>query len=74
MTLDQKLVFSRETARASSERDKALAMLKLDKADLADDLVARLYTTRPALPAPSVNGAVEDPQESAGGQGGVEDK
>ena len=48
MKPEQKLAFSREIARASSERDKALAMLKLDRDGKANVLDA-LYT----LPAPS---------------------
>jgi hypothetical protein len=41
------LQFSREIARASTERDKALAMLKLDR-DAKDSVIDALYS-RPAI-------------------------
>lgn len=44
------LQFSREIARASTERDKALAALHLDR-DQKDDAIEALY----ALPAPSAH-------------------
>lgn len=40
----ERLNFSREVAKASTERDKAIAMLKLDR-DAKHDLVASLYST-----------------------------
>ena len=47
------LTFSREIARASTERDKAIALLKLDR-DTKDDVLDRLYMRQPAaLPAPA---------------------
>ena len=51
------LAFSREIARASTERDKALAALKLDR-DAADDVLKSLY----AKPVPLLvnNGATNN--------------
>lgn len=43
----ERLQFSREIARASTERDKALAALKLDR-DRADDVLDTLYARLPA--------------------------
>ena len=50
-----RLAFSREVARASTERDKALAALKLDR-DSRDNVLDALYAR---LPAP--NGANREP-------------
>lgn len=46
----EQLNFSREIAKASTERDKAIKMLDLDR-DASDDAFDQLYA-RPALPAP----------------------
>jgi len=54
---EQRLTFSREIARASSERDKALAALGLDRQ--ADDLFDKLYRL-PALPTADGAGGTED--------------
>jgi len=43
MTLDQRLNFSREIAKASSERDRCLKELKLDATDTS--LIDALYAT-----------------------------
>ncbi len=55
---EQRLTFSREIARASAERDKAIAALKLDR-DSRDGAIDALYVR---LPAPNGNG---DSNESA---------
>ena len=47
LTPDQRLAFSREVARASSERDKCIRLLGLDRSDSANILDA-LYS-QPAL-------------------------
>lgn len=51
LTADQRLAFSRETARASAERDKCLRALRLEKNTTAD-LITTLYS-QPELPEPS---------------------
>ena len=55
---EQRLTFSREIARASTERDKALAALHLDRDQRADAIDA-LY----ALPAPDSEGKDNDEAE-----------
>jgi len=50
LTIDQKLTFSREVARASSERDRCLKELKLDACDTRS-LIDALYAT-PHEPEP----------------------
>jgi hypothetical protein len=50
------LQFSREIARASTERDKALAALHLDR-DAKDSAIEALY----ALPSPKANGDTDEP-------------
>jgi len=52
-----RLAFSREIARASSERDKALACLHLDR-DAKDAMIDALY----ALPAPAPKAEPEEKQ------------
>jgi len=54
-----KLTFSREVARASGERDKSIAALKIDR-DVKDGVLDALYSR---LPAPDGNG--EENHESA---------
>jgi hypothetical protein len=53
---EQRLTFSREIARASAERDKAIAALKLDR-DARDNAIDALYAR---LPAPTDNGESND--------------
>jgi hypothetical protein len=57
---DQRLAFSREIARASSERDKCLDRLGLDRASNADPWKALDASSRDAAPKPeaqAVNGS-----------------
>lgn len=49
---NHRLSFSREIARASGERDKAIAALKLDR-DAKDSIIDALYCR---VPAPGDNG------------------
>jgi hypothetical protein len=51
----ERLTFSREVARASTERDKALAALRLDR-DSKDRVIEALYSPVPCLPAPTDSG------------------
>ena len=44
---EQKMTFSREIARASAERDKAIAALRLDR-DARDGVIDALYARLPA--------------------------
>ena len=50
LTLDQKITYSREIARASAERDKAIAFLELDN-DEETDLIDALYSRKPLIDA-----------------------
>ncbi|MBM4069110.1 MAG: hypothetical protein FJ271_09225 [Planctomycetes bacterium] len=54
MTPEQRLNFSREIAKASAERDKAIKMLNLDR-DCREDLLDKLYA-RPAISADGAAG------------------
>ena len=58
LTPTEQLTFSREIAKASTERDKAIAMLKLDR-DAGDSILDTLYArpaALPAIPAPKEGG------------------
>jgi hypothetical protein len=78
LTPEQRLLFSKESARASSERDRAISMLRLGKQTLLDDIVEKLYQRQPALPPPLVDEDDDEPPEAnANGSGGsidLEDK
>jgi hypothetical protein len=56
----EQLTFSREIAKASTERDKAIALLRLDR-DPDADAFENLYANPAALPAPKT----EDDSEPA---------
>ena len=53
---EQRLTFSREIAKASAERDKAVAALRLDR-DAKDSIIDALYSRLPKAIAGNADGA-----------------
>lgn len=49
LTPEQRLTFSREVAKASAERDKALACLRLDRDAKGKDMLDELYARVPKM-------------------------
>jgi hypothetical protein len=61
LTPDQQAELRRDAAKAASERNRCLKLLKLDASEKAVDVWAQIYAQPPALPAPATQPAPRGP-------------